>query len=225
MVNWFTPDAQARIADAIATAEATTSGEIVCTCSAARHRYTEWILAVAAAIAFLLPFIAAVAGFGPARWIAAIGIWHPGPLDDRQTVIIYGIAQAVLLLAATLALWWSPFAQRFAPLQLRRDRVHEIALTQFLAKGIHLTRGRTGVLIHLSIEDHIVEVIADAAIYARVPPEHWQQTAQALLAGIARNEPTQGFVDAIGLAARVLAEHFPQVDDNPDELPNRLLFV
>ncbi|MCG2842699.1 hypothetical protein L6Q21_17120 [Sandaracinobacter sp. RS1-74] len=225
MVGWFTPDAETRIAAAIAAAESTTSGEIVCTYSSERHRYVEWVLALAAVTAFLVPLAATLLGFGPSDWAAFVGIWQSEPLNDRQTVEIYALAQVVVLLLTTLALWWSPLAQRFAPLSMRRERVHEIALKQFLTRGIHLTAERTGVLIHVSVEDHVVEVIADEGIYSKVQPDHWGETAAALLAGMSRGDTAQGFVDAIGLAGQVLASHFPPRDDDEDELPNRLLFV
>ena len=218
------PD-EARIAAAIEAAEAHSSGEIVCTLSTERHRYVEWVLALAAAFAFLVPLVATMAGFGPSAWAALAGIWQAEPLTDVQTVEIYALVQVSLLILATLALWWSPLAQRYAPLSMRRERVHEIALKQFLTRGIHLTQDRTGVLLHVSLEDHVVEVIADEEIYRRVPDEHWGETAAALLAGIRRGDIAQGFVDAIGLAGGVLATHFPPRDDNPDELPNRLLRV
>ena len=218
------PD-EARIAAAIEAAEAHSSGEIVCTLSTERHRYVEWVLALAAAFAFLVPLVATLAGFGPGAWAALAGIWQAEPLTDVQTVEIYALVQVSLLILATLALWWSPLAQRYAPLSMRRERVHEIALKQFLTRGIHLTQDRTGVLLHVSLEDHVVEVIADEEIYRRVPDEHWGETAAALLAGIRRGDIAQGFVDAIGLAGGVLATHFPPRDDNPDELPNRLLRV
>jgi putative membrane protein len=216
---------QARIADAIHAAEAKTDGEIVCTLAAERHRYVEWVLALAAAVAFLLPLLATFAGFGPSRWAALFGLWQAAPLTDRQTVEIYALGQVIILLLATLALWWSPLAQRFAPLSLRRDRVHEIALKQFLTRGIHLTSARTGILIHVSLEDHVVEVIADEGIYSKVPAETWAETAGVLLAGIRRGDIAQGFVDAIDLAGQLLATHFPKTDGNPDELPNRLVIV
>ena len=216
---------EGRIAAAIEAAEAYTSGEIVCTLSVERHRYVEWVLALAASFAFLAPLVATLAGFGPSRWAAAVGIWQAEPLNDVQTVEIYALVQVIVLLLATLALWWTPLAQRYAPLSMRRERVHEIAVKQFLTRGIHLTQDRTGVLLHVSLEDHVVEVIADEEIFRRVPDEHWGDTAAVLLAGISRGDVAQGFVDAIGLAGEVLAANFPPRDDNPDELPNRLLRV
>lgn len=213
------------MATAISIAEETTLGEIVCTISFDRHRYVEWLLALAAVVAFALPLVVTIAGFGPSDWLGLLGIWQADVPGETRLIETYAIAQLMVLLLATALLWWSPLAQRYAPLSLRRERVHEAALHHFLARGIHTTSGRTGVLIHASVHDHVVEVIADREIYARVSPEHWEETVAALLAGFKRADPAGGFEDAVALAGKVLAEHFPPSGDNPDELPNRLLVV
>ncbi|MFN3371658.1 MAG: TPM domain-containing protein [Sphingomonadaceae bacterium] len=219
------PETEARVAAAIAAAEAKTSGEIVCTLSLERHRYVEWVVALAAGLGFALPLVAAVLGFGPERWAAGLGIWQVEPLTDVQAVELFALAQVLVAILATLALWWSPLAQRFAPLSMRRERIHEMALKQFLARGLHLTNARTGVLIHVSVEDHVVEVIADEGIHAKVDPEVWGEAAAALLEGLKRNDAAGGFEAAIALVGDILARHFPPCPDNPDEVPNRLLIV
>lgn len=214
-----------RVADAITTAEARTSGEIVCTFSMQRHRYVGWVLALAAVVAFVLPAILVAAGFGPGRLSALLGIWQGEPWSERETILLYAAAQAVILVLATLALWWSPFAQRWVPFPIREDRVHDIATRQFLMRGIHETEGRTGVLIHASWHDQVVEVIADTAIYQKVPPDHWADTAAALRDGMRRGDPAGGYAAAVALAGQVLAEHFPPTGANPDELPNHLVIL
>lgn len=221
----ITPELEARVAAAIGAAEARTAGEIVCTLSLERHRYVEWVVALAAGLGFALPLIAAALGFGPDRWAALLGIWQTEALSDVQAVELFALAQVLVAILATLALWWSPLAQRFAPLSIRRERVHEIALKQFLARGLQLTRGRTGVLVHVSVEDHVVEVIADAGIYAKVDPELWGEAAAALLAGLERGDAAGGFEAAIAMIGDILAAHVPPCPDNPDEIPNRLLIV
>jgi putative membrane protein len=122
-----------------------------------------------------------------------------------------------------LLFWWSPLAQRWAPEGVRRDRVHEMALKQFLARGVHLTADRTGVLIFVSLKDRMTEIVADEGIYAKVSPDVWAEADAALLSGIRRGDVIAGFEAAIAVVGGVLAEHFPPRDDNPDELPNRLI--
>ncbi len=225
MVMHIPPESLKRVEAAIVEAEAHTSGEIVCAISDERHRYVEWVLALAAGAAFLLPVLLTLGGFGPTFWAAVFGQWQSEPLTDRQTIEIFVLMQVAVLLVATLALWWSPFAQRWSPLSLRRERVHEIALKEFLVRGIHLTDQRTGVLLHVSVRDHVAEIVADEGIYSHVSPEHWGETIAALLDGVKRGDPAQGLIDAIALAGEVLASNFPPTADNPDELPNHLLII
>ena len=96
-------------------------------------------------------------------------------------------------------------------------------MAQFLAKGLHVTAARTGVLIYAALRDRIAEVIADEGIYARVPPETWGDVTAALVADAGRGRLADGFVNAVGQVGAVLAAHFPPTADNPDELPNLLV--
>lgn len=220
-----TVDDQQRISAAIAEAEKHTSGEIFCILSTERHRYAEWIIALAAISAFLLPWLVTMAGFGPERWAHLFGLWPGQSLAERLTVDIFTAGQALTFLALLLLLWWSPLASRLAPRRLRQERLHELALRQFVAHNIHATRQRTGVLIFVSLEDHVVEVIADKGIYAKVQPEHWADTVAALVEGLRHDRPAEGFLAAIALAGEVLARHFPPQADNPDELANHLIVL
>lgn len=224
----FSPEDHARIARAIADAETRTSGEIYCIVTSEAHRYTGFALAAAAFVAFAVPFALALAGFGPAAWLAWAhgGGWMAGAdLSDRLLIETFAVVQLGLFIALAALLLLTALSQRLAPRSVRRERVHDIALHQFLAKGLHLTAGRTGVLIFLSSRDRIAEVIADEAIYARVPAEHWGDTLAALLAGVKRGDPGAGFTAAIALAGAVLTEHFPPGAENPNELEDRLVEI
>lgn len=216
----------ARVAAAIAEAEAKTSGEIVCVLDRDAHVYLEWVLALAAALAFLLPFLATFLGFGPTAWRDLfLPSWQaPGEtLPDLATIELYAAAQVLVFLGAVVLLRQTPLAQRFAPAPMRRARVHELALKQFLARGIHLTTGRTGVLVYVSLHDHMTEIVADEGIYAKVSPDVWAEADAALLEEAARGDLAAGFVRAVGIIGATLAAHFPPAARNRDELPNRLI--
>jgi putative membrane protein len=214
----------ARIAEAIERAESTTSGEIACVLESDRHVYFEWVLGLSAFLAFLLPFLATLAGFGPEAWAGLLPFgWGWETLSDLEIVELYAAVQVAIFILFSALFWWSPLAQRWAPEGVRRDRVHEMALKQFLARGVHLTADRTGVLIFVSLRDRMTEIVADEGIYTRVSPDVWAEADAALLSGIRRDDVTAGFEAAIAIVGGVLAEHFPPRDGNPDELPNRLI--
>ena len=100
------------------------------------------------------------------------------------------------------------------------------AAEQFLAKNLHLTRERTGVLIFVSLGERMAELIADEGIHSQVEPKVWEQAMAALMEGLKRGQPEAGFAAAIGLCADVLAERFPpKPGDNPNELPDAVVVL
>jgi putative membrane protein len=222
----FSPADRDRIAAAIAHAEAKTSGEIVCIVDEQPHRYISTVLTLAALLAFALPLIAVLFGLRP-ETLSPLADWSSGDASEdlRRATEVYAAVQLLIFLGAAAVLWWTPLGSALTPRAVKRDRVHAEALVQFRARGLENTRDRTGVLIFACMTDHVAEVIADSAIYARVPPEFWGSTVQALLAGINAGKPADGFVDAVAMAGDVLAEHFKPRDDDTDELPNRLIEI
>lgn len=213
------------IANAIAAAELRTTGEIVCVVTERRHRYAETGLTVAALLAFAVPLGAVWAGLD----LAALTPWREWSAGDRGADIAaaieaYAVIQvAVFAVVAALTIW-TGLGAVLTPRGLKRDRVHAEALSQFRARGLGRTRARTGVLIYVSTPDRLAEVVADEGIYSKVDPKHWATTVTALVAGMKAGDPARGFVDAVALAGAVLADHFPpDVSDNPNELPDRLI--
>jgi putative membrane protein len=212
------------IATAITEAERNTSGEIVCIVDEQAHQYSGTTLTVAALLAFALPLLAVIFGFNPAQ-LLPVNEWTDGDQAGvlRRTVEAYAVAQLLIFVAVAALLWWSKLGAALTPRAIKRDRVHAAALSQFRARGLESTHDRTGVLIYACMADRVAEVIADAGIYGKVPPEFWAESIAALLAGIKRGAPADGFVEAVTMAGRALAQHFPPRSDDSDELPNHLI--
>lgn len=218
----FSDNDRQRISTAIADAETRTAGEIVVLMAATPHRYPATALSVAAICAFAAPLTAVLGG------------WLPGDLFpdwdavDPATLALRGfeaftLVQTLIFVMVLALLCFTRLDRRLTPRGLRRDRVHRAALTQFRARGLDATAGRTGVLIYVDEPEHIAEIIADTAVYARVDPDHWGATITALTDGIKTGRPADGMVAAIGLAGQVLAAHFPPLADDINELPDHLI--
>jgi putative membrane protein len=112
------------------------------------------------------------------------------------------------------------------PRGLKRERVRDRAREQFLAKNLHATRDRTGVLIYVSFRERMAELVADEAIHAAVGEEAWTRAMAALTDGLKRGTPAAGFAAAIGQCADVLATAFPaRSGDNPNELPDAVVVL
>jgi putative membrane protein len=220
----FSDSDRAEVSAAINAAEANTAGEIVVIVSTADHRYPSTALSVAALLALAMPLFAAIAGWNPADLIPD---WDA--IDDATRTLrgfeAFAAVQSVIFTFTLALVYFTPLGRKLTPHGLRRDRVHSAALTQFKARGLEATMGRTGVLIYVDEPEHIAEVVADTAIFAKVDPDHWRATIVALTSGIKAGTPAKGMVDAINLAGAVLAKHFPRADDDANELPDHLIEI
>jgi len=206
--NVLTDKDRERVAEAIRQAEKKTSGEIYCVLARVSDSYffpaaffvSLSILAVSLLAALLLH-----------HWWIAIP-----PFSLVAT-------QLAALAAALLVLMLFPgLRMHLVPRSLRFRRAHDNALRQFLARNIHTTRDRTGVLIFVSLAEHYAEIVADAGINAHVPQERWNETVENLTARAAEGRLADGFVEAVQLLGAELALHFPPGEANPDELDNHL---
>lgn len=212
------------VAAAIAEAEQATAGEIFCIVARASADYREVPLAVAAGAALVLPLLALAFGWAP-HWPFVDWVAQSDRVWGAEAVPAYAAVQAVVF-AVTAVLAFQPAVRaRLIPGPLKRARVRRAAVEQFLAKGLHLTEARTGVLIYASVAEHAVEVIADQTIHAKVEPDVWAEAVQVLVLGLRRGQPAEGFVAAVRLCGAVLGQHFPPRPRDANELPDRIVEI
>jgi putative membrane protein len=225
----ISPSDLAAIEAAIREAETRTTGEIYCVVAEESGDYRETPIAWAAGVALLAPALLLVAGAplalpdltGP-DWTAA----HAAASGAREGLVAALLLQAALFAITLLAVSFEPLRLALTPRGLKRDRVRHEARAQFLAKNLHATRERTGVLIYVSLAEHMAELIADEGIAAQAPPDSWDRAMAALVAGLKRKEPAAGFAAAVGLCADILAERFPaRSGDNPNELSDAVVLI
>jgi putative membrane protein len=201
----FPVEAQERIAAAVRQAESRTTGQIVPVVVERSEPYEEarWIAAVVAA--------ALVTG------LLELLRWAPT------------IAELFALQTLGGVLGW--FAGRLAPVErlLAGKRHQERAVDAraeqaFFEHGLHQTRDGTGVLIFASLRERRAVVIGDRGIDERVDSDEWKRAVEALVEGMRRGSPGDGFVAAIAIAEARLEEHFPRRagEPIPNELPDGL---
>lgn len=222
-----TPEDHERIAEAIAMAELTTAGEIYCIVAEEVSDYRETPLAWAAGAALVLPAFALLLGFRPDALSRLFGGWTVGHAAAGDATVLSALTTYILLQAAVFVivgvLVAIPAVRRaLTPKAVKAERVHDAALQQFFAKGMHLTEGRTGVLLFVSLADHRAEVIADEGIYAAAPHQVWDEVVALLINGIKHERLGDGFVAAIERTGQILAQHVPPTGANPNERPDEL---
>ena len=227
----LSPTDLSAIEAAVQEAETRTTGEIYCVVSEESSDYGETPLAWAGGVALLAPAILLIAGVHVsipdffATWSAA-QVGEAIEAAVRSALVGTIVLQGVLFAATALIVAIPAVRRAMTPHRLKRVRVRRRAAEQFLAKSLHLTRERTGVLIFVSLGERMAELIADEGIAAHVDPKVWDRAMAALTEGLKRGEPAAGFAAAIGLCADVLAERFPPTEgDNPNELPDKVIVL
>lgn len=213
--------ARKRVADAVAAAEAHTSGEIVCIVERRLDPdpLMPWLVGALAALALPPVVITAQLALGEG--------WQAGGYAAASASTL---AELVLLQVLCFGGGWAltriAVVRRFVtPRAVRRRRVHDAAMRHFVSRGVHQTRDRTGVLVFVVEDERMAEIVADEGIHQKVKPVVWAAAIDALVAGVARGEVAQGFEAAIAKCGEVLAEHFPPRPDDIDELANRLVVL
>lgn len=230
-MQMLSPSDLGAIEASVREAETRTTGEIYCVVAEECSDYGETPLAWAGGVALLAPAILLLAGVHVSipdffsTWSAA-QVGEAIQSSVRNALIGTIVLQGVLFVVTALIVAIPRVRRALTPGGLKRDRVRRRAAEQFLAKNLHLTRERTGVLIFVSLGERMAEIIADEGIAGHVDAKAWDTAMAALIAGLKRGEPAAGFAAAVGLCADVLAPRFPvRQGDNPNELPDAVVVL
>ena len=213
-----------RVGEAVTRAEAASDGEIVTVVSEFSDPYHDAVLHWALLIAFLvLAVVASAPDFFTNLLGRIVGGWLVWTPRELMTVLL-----AVVLAKFLVARWvFGLKAIRFAlvPASTKARRVRRRALLLFRLATENRTRAKTGVLLYLSLAEHRAEIVADAAINAKVTPETWGKAMAALLSAVRDGRPGDGMVASVEMIGQVLATHFPRSPDDSNELPDRPILL
>ncbi len=210
---------------AVAAAEAHTSGEIVTVVAAKSNDYDDVALVWASVIAFIaMSVIALFPEFYRGLYDRLTGGWGHDLTANQWlgTVIAVGVLKWI---GMWLILLWRPLRMALTPRAIKAQRVRARAIDLFKVGTEAKTLGRTGVLLYLSLKEHRADIVADEAIAAKVTPEIWGNAMAALIERVRVGKPGEGMAEAVRQMGIVLAEHFPKGDENPNELPDRLIEI
>jgi len=210
-----------RIAAAVAKAEARSDGEIVTIIAPRSDSYHDVGLHYAILAMLLVPIAFAIV---PQSWIEwGIGLvigWNLS-LSFRFLVALMLIKMVVTFLIVRYALAWMTLRMALTPAHTKTRRVRRRALEMFHVACEQRTRGRTGVLLYLSLLERRAEIVAEETIHKKVKPEVWGESMHVLVEALKAGRPGEGIALAIEKMGDVLAECVPATADNPNELPDR----
>lgn len=193
------------IAEAVRQAESRTSGEIVVVVDRAAGGYAAVPVIMALALALFVPW----------PLLSLTGISAPRIFTVQLVV-------AAVLLATLL---WYGRGGRFVPGFIKRRRAHEAALREFTARGLTLTRARTGILLYVAVQERYAEILADVGIDAKVEKTAWTGIIEGITTAAREDRLRDGLVGAVSAVGEVLATHAPPAADDVDELSNKVVIL
>ena len=200
-----------RVSAAIRSAEKSTSGEIYCVLARSSDGYFHPAAAVLSAAILIASVFVAL--WLETRW-------------DQIGASVFAIAQCLALATGLAVLKAFPALRiRLVPKRVRYAKAHGNAVRQFLARNVHTTSARTGVLIFVSLAERYAEVVADAGINEKVPQSDWNRIVADLTQAASAGQLTEGFEGAIAASGALLAQHFPYRPHDRNELDDKLVEI
>ena len=214
---------RAKVAKAIAAAEANSNGEIVAVATPISDAYHDVALHWALVPLFAVLAWAAWRPTALVWWYNFLfGGWSPDPTLGQLLTLLMFLA-ALKFTVALLILKWMPLRLALTPAATKHRRVRRRAVAVFQAAVASRTVGRTGVLIYLSVAERRAEIVADEAITKVTSPETWGDAMAALLVDVKQGRYGDGIVAAINQVGAVLSEHFPRSVADTNEIPDKLI--
>jgi putative membrane protein len=210
----LSPADHERLHQALAKAEAATTGEIFCIVAKESAAYREIAPAWAAIVALLAPLLALTFGFRPSMLLAPLqGGWtaaHAGLIESATTaaVVAYAVAQVILFVAVLGLVSIPPVRRLLTPGFVKTAHVHERALEQFTHRR-HAARAPTGVLIYASSAERCIQIVADEDIHEKVGEAYWTSVIKAATDKIRAGDAAGGLVTAVEMCGKALADNFP----------------
>ena len=219
----LSPEDHALVTQAVAKAERESDGEVVTIVAAQSDAYHDVGLHYSILAMLLVPAtIAALPQSAIDRLTGLLLGWNAAPTRVDLMVFLFALMVLVFLIVR-YALAYRPLRLALTPGATKSRRVHRRAVELFRVGCELKTRGRTGVLVYLSLAERRAEILADRAIADQVEPQVWGEAMAALIDEVKAGRPGAGMAQAVERVALVLARVLPPKGDNPNELPDRLV--
>lgn len=217
----FNEQQRKRVEQAVVEAEAQTSCEIVPVVASASGRYDRpedmiglW-LAVIAAISIWLTL---------PRPTNESGDWAGMPLYVGVLAMVASVLVAFIVGAvAGSRIGW--LRRLFTPRQQMLEEVSSRAREIFFDNRIHHTSGATGLLIYVSLFEHLAVVLGDQEILDKLGQPFLDRLCKQLTAGLHQRNPMEALCGVIAEAGEQLSGPLPRAAGDVNELQDALVLI
>lgn len=196
----FAVEAKARVADVVRTIEAGTSAEIVVALRvrSGHYRHTDMLVGSAVGFCSLLVFL-----------------FHPAPFAIEPFPLIFALA---FVLGAAFSAHFEPLRRLLTSRTLLDENVRLAARAAFVDLGIGRTRGRSGILVYVSVFERRVELVHDIGIDEAALGDDYAAAKRALATVLTTSLDVAALEAALAALAPPLARVFPRSADDVNEL-------
>lgn len=147
--------------------------------------------------------------------------WGFGWVYTSWGAVLIAVLAGTLGAAVTALV--QPLRRALAGSDLLDRTVHHRAMRAFVEEEVFGTRGRTGILLFVSLLEHRIEVIGDAGINQQVDSDDWVDVVERIRTGIKNGTLTEGLIEAIGMCGDLLEQSGVAARaDDENELSDRV---
>lgn len=219
--NYLNEEQQQQVEQAVIDAEKQTSCEIVPVIATSSGRYDRpedvvglWVTIITALCLWY---------FFP-RNSGQPGDW--GGLPVMIEMILAAILLAIAFILGAIAgsrIGW--LRRLFTPRIQMQDEVAARAREVFFDKRIHHTEGGTGILIYISLFEHMAVALADQSVIDKLGQTFLDQICQKLTSGLHSGNPTTTLCETIREIGNQASTSLPRATDDQNELQDVLILI
>jgi putative membrane protein len=188
---------------------------------AERGTRAELIVVVAARSGSYLD-VALLAGAAVAALNLLVALFAPTVFPPAAVAVEVPLEFAI---AAWLAHRTPALMRLLTPAARRRRQVERAAAAHFVGEAVHGTRGRSGLLVYLSVLEEQVALVPDLGLAGAIPSAAWSEVLWSTRGDRGRPRTAADFAGGIDQIGAILRTRMPAEDTDGNESPDAPRFV
>jgi len=105
----------------------------------------------------------------------------------------------------------------------RKKSLHQLAVEEFHKLKMNNTRDKTGILLYLLLHDKQFYILGDQGIHEKIGDATWDLVRDEIQGHFKDGNFSKGILWGIDRVGKILSEHFPNKEDDIDELSNEVV--
>lgn len=217
----FNEEQKQHVCQAVADAESRTSCEIVPVVASASGRYDRpedivglWLATITAVVVWaMFP-----------REPAVSGSWSAGSVSLGVLIMVAGVVIAFIVgtVCGSRVSW---LRRLFSPKKQLQEEVATRARGIFFDNRIHHTTGSTGILIYVSLFEHMAVVLADQEVLEKIGQTSVDALCGQLTDELKKGHPADALIAVITTVGEQMAGVLPRAENDNNELKDALVLI